>query len=111
MQKEKLETIVFVPSTKKLELLQKHIRPTYFCYETPELVGGDVSVSTAHPDIMKHAVAASKVPVLVGAGVKTYEDLQIALDLGAKGVILASGIVLSKHRALAFKKLLTEHAR
>ena len=33
--------------------------------------------------------------ILVGAGVKDKEDVQIALNLGAQGVLLASGVTKS----------------
>jgi triosephosphate isomerase len=35
----------------------------------------------------------ANIPVLCGAGVKTGKDVRAALDLGAKGVLLASGVV------------------
>ena len=37
-----------------------------------------------------------KVAVLCGAGVKTGDDVKTAIDLGAKGVLLASGVVKAK---------------
>ncbi len=61
--------------------------------EPPELIGGDISVAKAKPEIITQAVdliGAGK--VLVGAGIKTQEDVRIALKLGAVGVLLASGI-------------------
>ena len=58
-----------------------------------ELIGGDISVSTAQPEIIENAaklIGSDK--LLVGAGVKTGEDVKLALKLGAKGVLLASGV-------------------
>ena len=66
----------------------------FIAIEVPELIGGDVSVSTARPELISEAVAkigAGK--VIVGAGIKTAEDIRKALSLGAAGVLVASGIV------------------
>ncbi len=63
-------------------------------YEPKELIGGDISVSTAKPDVIKRAVELiGKGRVLVGAGVKNADDIRIALELGAVGVLLASGVM------------------
>lgn len=73
------------------------LKPDAIALEPPELIGGDISVSTSSPDIIKEAVHKIKgVPVLVGAGVKNGNDIRIALELGAKGVLVASGVTKSK---------------
>jgi triosephosphate isomerase len=54
--------------------------PDYIAMEPPELIGGDIYVTTAN----------------TGAGVKDAKDLSLALELGTVGVLLASGIVRSK---------------
>lgn len=73
------------------------LKPDAVAIEPPELIGGDISVSTASPDIIKKAVEVIKgIPVIVGAGVKTGEDIKIALKLGAKGVLVASGVTKAK---------------
>lgn len=67
--------------------------PDYIAVEPPELIGGDISVSTSQPEIIEHAeVLIGREKLLVGAGVKTGEDVRIAVKLGAKGVLLASGV-------------------
>lgn len=72
--------------------------PDFVAVEPPELIGGDISVSKAQPELVKDSVEAVKavspdVKVLCGAGVKNGEDVKSALELGAKGVLLASGVV------------------
>ena len=71
--------------------------PDYVAVEPPELIGGDISVSSAKPEVIKGAVDAvrsvSKSKVLVGAGIKGAEDVKRAVELGAEGVFVASGIV------------------
>ncbi|HWG92202.1 MAG TPA: triose-phosphate isomerase [Candidatus Thermoplasmatota archaeon] len=86
--------------------------PEYVAIEPPELIGGDISVTTADPQIVADAVKATKetnprVRVLCGAGVKTGEDLRAALKLGADGVLLASGVVKAKDPGAALRDLLS----
>ena len=50
--------------------------------------------------------AAPDVMVLCGAGVKTGEDLRVALELGASGVLLASGITKADRPGVALENLL-----
>jgi triosephosphate isomerase len=73
------------------------LNPTFIAVEPPELIGGDVSVTSADPAIVSDTVAAVKavnpnVRVLCGAGVKNGQDVAKALELGAEGVLLASGV-------------------
>ncbi len=75
----------------------KVVRPTFIAVEPPELIGGEVSVSQAKPDVITKAVKeCGNIPVLVGAGVKDNNDVKVALQNGAKGVLLASHFVLAK---------------
>lgn len=72
--------------------------PLFVAYEPPELIGGNISVTSAKPEIIGTVVdkcSGTGVSVLVGAGVKGNADLKKSLELGAKGVLIASGIVLS----------------
>jgi triosephosphate isomerase len=78
----------------------------FVAVEVPELIGGNVSVSTARPDVIERAVAAiGRGKVIVGAGIKTGEDVRIALSLGASGVLLSSGVVKSKDPLAALRDL------
>lgn len=75
--------------------------PDFIAVEPPELIGGDISVTTANPSIVENTVGSVKnvdrsISVLCGAGVKNGDDVRNALDLGADGVLLASGVV--KHK-------------
>ena len=85
-------------------------KPHAIAIEPPELIGGGVSVTSADPAIVRDAVlavrkVAPKVKVLCGAGVKTGDDVARALELGAHGVLLASGVVKSKDPLAALKGL------
>lgn len=88
------------------------LEPDFIAVEPPELIGGDISVSKAQPEIIKGSVVAVKkvapnVKVLCGAGVKNGEDVRIALELGAEGVLLASGVVKAKEPKEVMKDLLS----
>jgi triosephosphate isomerase len=77
------------------EIMQKY-SPDFVAIEPPELIGGDISVSTAQPEIISESVAKiGKGKVLVGAGIKNADDTKIALDLGSVGILVASGITKS----------------
>lgn len=72
--------------------------PDLIAVEPPELIGGEISISSAKPEIITRAVSligAGK--VLVGAGVKTMEDTKKAIELGASGVLLASGVTQAQN--------------
>ena len=78
--------------------------PDFVAIEPPELIGGDVSVTTANPGIVSDSVKAAKavspgVRVLCGAGVKTGADVAKAIELGTDGVLLASGVVKAEEPA------------
>ena len=76
--------------------------PNFIAVEPPELIGGDISVTDADPEIVKNTVKtirdiAPNVKVLCGAGVKNGKDVRKAIELGAEGVLLASGVTKAKN--------------
>jgi len=76
------------------------LSPDYIAAEPPELIGGDVSVTT-RPTLITSVVDAVKsvnheVGVLTGAGVKTGEHVRDAVRLGTDGVLLASGVTKAR---------------
>ena len=84
--------------------------PNFVAVEPPELIGGDISVTTADPEIVSDSVSAVKVidrdvKVLCGAGVKNGKDVAKAIELGADGVLLASGIVKAKDKEAVIRDL------
>ncbi len=91
-----LETIV-CSNNIKVSKAAAVLKPEFVAVEPPELIGGDVSVTSANPDIVSDTVKAIKeidpgVGVLCGAGVKTGADVAKAIELGSVGVLLASGV-------------------
>ncbi|MDE1862404.1 MAG: triose-phosphate isomerase [Thaumarchaeota archaeon] len=75
--------------------------PDFIAIEPPELIGSGKAVSQEKPEIITDSVKAVKeagnaTRLLCGAGIISGEDVRKALDLGADGILVASGIVKSK---------------
>jgi len=104
-KKLKLKTAIFASSLKEAQKIKK-LHPDYLIYEPPELVAGDISVSKAKPDLIKKIAKSLKYPFIVGAGIKTREDVEIAIKLGAKGIAVSSAITKAKDPKKALKMLL-----
>lgn len=86
--------------------------PSMIAVEPPELIGGDISVTTADPEIVRSTVQAVQginkaVKVLCGAGVKNGKDVLKAIELGADGVLLASGVVKAKNKEAVLRDLIS----
>lgn len=83
--------------------------PDMIATEPPDLIGGDVSVVT-RPEIVKNSVMrvrkiSQATRVLCGAGVKNGSDVKKARELGADGVLVASGVVKAKDIEKAMRDL------
>jgi triosephosphate isomerase len=84
--------------------------PDAVAVEPPELIGTGTPVSQADPDVVRGAVAAAErvdpaVDVYCGAGISTGEDVVAAGDLGADGVLLASGVAKADDPEAALRSL------
>ena len=84
--------------------------PDAIAVEPPALIGSGTPVSKANPDIVREAITAvnavdSSLPLLCGAGISTGDDLQAAAELGAQGVLLASGVALADDPEAALREL------
>lgn len=95
-----LESIVCGENAHECAGLAK-FGPDWIAVEPPELIGSGISVSKAKPEVITSTVEAVRasnpaVKVLCGAGVSTKEDVKKSLELGAKGVLLASAYVKAK---------------
>lgn len=96
--------------TEKASAAAAALNPVMVAIEPPELIGSGVAVSKAKPEIVKGAVAVieevnPKAIVLCGAGITKGEDVSAALKLGAKGVLVASGVVKAKNQEEALLDL------
>ena len=96
-KRQDFQTLVCSESIKEGQQIAT-LKPDFLAYEPSELIGGTVSVSQAKPEIISDFVAKIKeVPILIGAGIHNKEDIKKALELGAKGVLASSDIVLSEN--------------
>lgn len=88
------------------------LEPRFVAVEPPELIGGEVSVTSADPEIISGTAQAVRdvsevVGILCGAGVKTGSDVSKAIDLGTSGVLLASGVTKSYDPTSSLKDLVS----
>lgn len=82
------------------------LNPHMVAVEPPELIGGDVSVCSANPQILMDAVAMiENAKVVIGAGIKSKEDVAHAIKHGASAVLVASGVIRSMHPEETLKEL------
>lgn len=111
----KMTSVVCVKNVSEAKKYAK-LNPDYIAIEPPELIGSGRAVSKERPEIITNSVKAVKdaknsTRLLCGAGIVTGDDVAKALDLGAHGILVASGIVKAKNWekaiddfALAFTK-------
>lgn len=85
--------------------------PDAVAVEPPELIGTGTPVSKADPDVITDTVErvqeVADVPVLCGAGITSGDDVEAARDLGAEGVLVASGVVKAESPRDAMLDLVT----
>lgn len=84
--------------------------PDAVAIEPPELIGTGTPVSQADPEIVRDAVDAAEsvdqgVDVYCGAGISTGADVEAAEELGAHGVLLASGVTKAPDPKAALEAL------
>lgn len=87
--------------------------PDAVAVEPPELIGTGIPVSHAQPEVVEDSVKGvksinKKIKVLCGAGISTGDDMKAAMDLGADGVLLASGIVKAENPKEALLDLVSK---
>ena len=87
--------------------------PDAVAVEPPELIGTGIPVSQAQPEVVEDSVKGvksinKKIKVLCGAGISTGDDMKAAMDLGADGVLLASGIVKAENPKEALLDLVSK---
>ena len=107
-----LETVVCANNPDQIAAAAA-LQPDSVAVEPPELIGGDVSVATADPDIVTDAVAAAggvddDVEVYCGAGISTGDDVTTAEELGATGILLASGVAKADDPRAALEDLVSD---
>lgn len=95
-QKASLVRLVCAESPDEVEAFAS-LEPDFLAFEPPELIGGTKSVSSEAPESIKESVDRSKgIPIIVGAGINSPEDIEVAMKLGARGFLVASAVVKAK---------------
>lgn len=91
-----LRTLIFASDIIELKKVCE-LAPTYVAYEPAELVGSTTtSVAQAKPEIISEAAGIATsfgLPLVVGAGIHSQEDIRKSLGLGAIGFAVATDIV------------------
>jgi triosephosphate isomerase (TIM) len=84
------------------------LQPDFIAIEPPELIGSGRAVSKENPEIITKSIqgAGSRSSVICGAGITDKGDVAKAMELGSKGILVASGIV----KATSWEKKITELA-
>ena len=111
LRKNKLISICCARNLEEAKKIAK-FSPDFLAYEEPSLIASGKAISKVKPQKVKNFVKMlakinPKIVPLCGAGISSAEDVKLALELGTKGVIIASAIVKSPNP----KFLLTEIAK
>jgi len=104
----KLKTIVCSASLKEIKKIIP-LHPNMIAFEVPSLIGTGKSIAKFKPKSVQEFVKLlknTKIIPLCGAGVSTKEDVESALKLGTKGVLIASAIVLAENPVKKIKEFL-----
>lgn len=100
--------VVACAGTPEMAVEISKFEPDFVAIEPPELIGGEVSVSEAKPEVVTSTTSRIKrMPVLCGAGIHKKDDVVKAVELGAKGILVASGVVCAKNPASVLSDLLS----
>jgi triosephosphate isomerase len=107
----KMISILCVKDVAEVKKYAK-LNPDYIAIEPPELIGSGKAVSTEKPELIAKAADAVKnaknsTKLLCGAGIVSGEDVSKAIELGSKGILVASGIIKAKD----WNKIMTDFAK
>lgn len=89
---------------KNLAEVKRYVKlnPDYIAIEPPELIGSGKAISQEQPELITNAVSAvnsaqNSTKLLCGAGIISGYDVLKAMELGADGILVASGIIKAKN--------------
>jgi triosephosphate isomerase len=95
---KEFKILVCCKSSGQAERLAK-FKPDFLAYEPPELIGSrEKSVASEKPKAIANLVKmVLDIPIIVGAGIHSQRDVEISLKMGAKGILVATDVVLAKN--------------
>jgi len=106
--------MISILCVKDIAEVKKYIKlnPDYIAIEPPELIGSGKAVSKEKPELIAKAArivnnSKNKTKLLCGAGIVSGEDVAKAIELGSKGILVASGIIKAKD----WNKVISEFAK
>ncbi|MBI3034440.1 triose-phosphate isomerase [Candidatus Woesearchaeota archaeon] len=106
-----LVTIACAASSDEAREIAANCTPDYIAIEPPELISGNISISKAKPEIITGTIRAVQevkdIPVICGAGVNSREDVESALRLGARGVLVANFVMSAADKRKAISELVS----
>ena len=111
LKKLKMISILCVKDIAEVKKYVK-LNPDYIAIEPPELIGSGKAVSKEKPELIAKAASIvnnskNKTKLLCGAGIVSGEDVAKAIELGSKGILVASGIIKAKD----WNKVISEFAK
>ena len=106
--------MISILCVKDIAEIKKYVKlnPDYIAIEPPELIGSGKAVSKEKPELIAKAASIvnnskNKTKLLCGAGIVSGEDVAKAIELGSKGILVASGIIKAKD----WNKAISEFAK
>ena len=99
---KKLGMISIVCARTPAEVVEiAKFNPDFVAIEPPELIGSGKAISKETPQIISSSVKAvsdnsDSARIICGAGIVDKSDVTKALELGANGILIASGIIKSR---------------
>jgi len=106
--------MISILCVKDVAEVKKYVKlnPDYIAIEPPELIGSGKAVSKEKPELIAKAASIvnnskNKTKLLCGAGIVSGEDVTKAVELGSRGILVASGIIKTKN----WNKVISEFAK
>ncbi len=107
--------VVCIQSVDELnELLSLGVQPYAYAFEPPELIGSGRSVSKYAGDELREAVEICRkkgVSCLCGAGITNEDDVELSMEYGVDGILVASGIIKADNpleKIMRFSHIISE---
>ncbi len=107
-----LESVVCARDPREVKKVARY-EPNYVAIEPPELIGSGTAVSRARPTVITESRKALESTLgktrstilLCGAGIVDAIDVTRAKELGAEGILVASGVIKAKNWSAKIQSL------
>jgi triosephosphate isomerase len=94
LRKLDMLSIVCAQDTQEVSEISA-LEPDFIAIEPPELIGSGRAVSKENPAIITKSIqaAGSRSNIICGAGISDRDDVSRAMELGSRGILVASGVI------------------